>query len=446
MKRTVQMTVATLGVAALALGLTGCGGSSSQGDGASGNASAAADGEQVTINVWAWEPTLSDVATAFEKENPNITVNITNAGTANEEYTALNNAISANSGAPDVAQIEYYAIPQFALSNALTDLTAYGAGDYSDFYTTGTWSSVTMGGDSVYALPVDSGPVAMFYNADVFEQAGIDVPTTWDEYLAAGEKLKTLGDDYYMAADSGAPDVFEELVWAAGGQPFSVDGDNLTIALDSDTGTQTAIAMYQELIDNNILDTTNGMWSDEWWRSLADGKIATILTGAWMPAMLQDGLENGSGAWRVATLPQFDADDPGTGENGGSSLAIMASSEKQEAAYKFINFAAHEREGIDIRIDLGQFPADNETLNDADFLAKTSDYFGGQKINEVLLEAANTVRSGWQFLPYDAYARSIFGDTAGQAMLGETSLKDGISAWQDKLIQYGTEQGFTVNQ
>jgi multiple sugar transport system substrate-binding protein len=440
------MTVATLGVAALALGLTGCGSSDTSSSSASGSASAAADGDQVTINVWAWEPTLTEVAKAFEKENPNIKINITNAGTANEEYTALNNAISANSGAPDVAQIEYYAVPQFALSNALADLTTYGAGDYKDFFTTGTWNSVTMGGDSVYALPVDSGPVAMFYNADVFKKAGIEVPTTWDEYLAAGEKLKNLGSDYYMAADSGAPDVFEELVWAAGGKPFTVDGDNLKISLDTDKGTQTAIAMYQKLIDNKILDTTNGMWSDEWWRSLADGKVATILTGAWMPAMLQDGLKDGSGQWRVATLPQFDSSDPGTGENGGSSLAIMASSDKAEAAYKFINYAAHEREGIDIRINLGQFPADNETLNSADFLAKTSDYFGGQKINEVLLEAANSVRSGWQFLPYDAYARSIYGDSAGQAMLGKTSLKDGIKAWQDKLVQYGTEQGFTVNK
>ena len=44
------------------------------------------------------------------------TSTLVNAGTGNDEYTKLQNAIKAGSGAPDVAQIEYYALPQFALS------------------------------------------------------------------------------------------------------------------------------------------------------------------------------------------------------------------------------------------------------------------------------------------------------------------------------------------
>ena len=45
-----------------------------------------------------------------------VKVNLVNAGTGTTEYTKLQNAIKAGSGAPDIAQIEYYAVPQFALA------------------------------------------------------------------------------------------------------------------------------------------------------------------------------------------------------------------------------------------------------------------------------------------------------------------------------------------
>ena len=84
---------------------------------------------------------------------------------------------------PDVAQIEYYALPQFALTKSLTDLTRYGADKLEGNYTPGPWNSVNAG-DRLYGLPMDSGPMALFYNKKVFDKYGITVPTTWDEYVA----------------------------------------------------------------------------------------------------------------------------------------------------------------------------------------------------------------------------------------------------------------------
>ena len=42
---------------------------------------------------------------------------------------------------------------------------------------------------SVYGLPMDSGPMALFYNKKVFDKYKIAVPTTWDEYVEAARKL-----------------------------------------------------------------------------------------------------------------------------------------------------------------------------------------------------------------------------------------------------------------
>ena len=141
-----------------------------------------------TITVWAWEPTLTQVVADFQKKYPKVKVNLQNTGTGNDAYTALQNAIQAGSGVPDVAQIEFYALPQFSLSKAVADLNAFGAKSLDGTFTPGTWGAVHSG-EAIYGLPMDSGPMALFYNAEVFEKHQLGVPATWEEYAAAAEKL-----------------------------------------------------------------------------------------------------------------------------------------------------------------------------------------------------------------------------------------------------------------
>ncbi len=119
------------------------------------------------------DSTLPRTVKGFEAKNPNIKVKVTNAGTNKDEYNALSNAIEAGSGAPDIAQIEYYALPEYVIRGHLENLSDLGASDFKDFYTPGTWSSVNIN-DGVYALPMDSGPMAWFYNKGVFDKAGVD--------------------------------------------------------------------------------------------------------------------------------------------------------------------------------------------------------------------------------------------------------------------------------
>lgn len=426
--------------AAVTLSMAACGGGQGK-----GGEDAQASGK-TTLTVWSWEPTLTDVAKAFEKENPDISVDITNVGTATDQYTSLNNALSAGSGAPDIAQVEYYAVPQYAVAGNLKDLSEFGADGYGDFYTPGTWNSVAIDG-GVYGLPLDSGPMALFYNKTVFDKAGVtEPPATMEEYYEAAKKIHALGPDYYITADSGEPAPEELMMWAAGGTPFQVDGENLTIDLVDDEGVQDFVDWWQKLVDEDLIDTKSGRWSDDWAHALNDGKIASLTIGAWMTSMIDDNAPDTVGQWRVAKTPAFDADHPVNAEDGGSTLAIMASSDKAEAAWKFIDFASHSEEGIDIRVDQGQFPADRATLESDDFQEITNEYFGDQKYNEVLSDAAGDVSTDWQFLPYDVYARSIFGNSFGPAALGDSTYADAVKAWQKELVDYGKQQGYTVNE
>jgi multiple sugar transport system substrate-binding protein len=100
---------------------------------------------------------------------------------------------------------------------------------------------------------------------------------------------------------------------------------------------------------------------------------------------------------------------------------------------------------IKVFTDGGGFPSTNAELSSQEFLGSAPDYFGGQKINEVLGASANEVIDGWEYLPFQVYATSVFGDTAGQAYADKTDLLAGLGSWQKNLVDYGNKQGFTVN-
>ena len=399
--------------------------------------------EETTLTVWAWAPAVEDIATAFEEKYPNVTVDVVNAGTGNDQYIKLQNAIKAGSGAPDVAQIEYYALPQFALSDALVDLSDFGMDSLEDQYTASTWGSVNLDG-GVYALPQDSGPMAMFYNKAVFDQYGLTVPTTWDEYVATAEQLHAANPNAYITNDTGDAGFATSMIWQAGGQPFTTT-DSTDVALNlQDEGSKKFADTWNQLIENDLIAPTSS-WSDEWYRGLGDGTIATLNIGAWMPGNLESGVPEASGNWRVAPLPVYEAGDVASAENGGGGDAVLAQSKNKLAAAGFVEFM-NSGEGTQISIDAGGFPSTVADLESDEFLGYESEYFGGQKINEVLTQASKDVAPGWSYLPYQVYANSIFGDTVGQSYANKTDLNEGLADWQSQLVDYGNEQGFTVSE
>lgn len=424
-------------VGALTLALTAC---SSGGSGGGSSDDSSGSAESGSLLVWAWDNTVEPIAESYMDEHPDVTIDVVNAGTGNDQYTALQNAVAAGSGIPDLAQVEYYAVPQFAIGGALADISGLGASDLEGTYSPGPWSAVHQG-DAIYGLPMDSGPMALFYNTTVFEKYGVDVPTTWDEYLDAARALHAADPSVYIANDTGDAGFTTSMIWQAGGHPFQVDGTDVTIDL-ADAGSQKFADLWQQLIDEDLLAPISS-WSDEWYQGLGNGTIASLTIGAWMPGNLEAGVEQASGQWRVAPMPQWEAGASASAENGGSALSVMEASQNKDLAYDFLTYLSNGP-GTQIRIDAGGFPATTADLESDAFLGKESEYFGGQKINEVLSQSAADVVEGWQYLPFQVYANSIFNDTVGQAYVSDTSLADGLAAWQEQVTTYGNDQGFTV--
>ncbi len=429
-------------VGALCLALTACGSGDDTAPDITAEDVATALEEGGEITVWAWEPTLEQVSEDFEEAHPGVTVNVENVGTGDEQYTALQNALSAGSGLPDVAHIEYFALGQFTIAGHLVDLAPLGAEELEGSYTPGPWGAVQGEEGAIHALPMDSGPIALFYNQDVFDELDVEVPTTWEEYVEAAREINEADPDVYIAADNGDAGSTTTGIWHAGGQPYSVEGEEVTIDF-TDEGTARYVDTWQRLIDEDLLLPVTS-WSDEWYQALGDGSVATLVTGAWMGLNLESGVPDGAGSWRVAPPPAWEEGDTSSAESGGSALAVPVGAKNQALAYAFIEYA-NAGDGIQARIDQGAFPATVADLESEEFLATESEYFGGRQVNRVYADSAANVRQGWAYLPYQAHANSLFNDTVGQAYVSDTTLAEGLADWQDVSARYGEDQGFTVH-
>ncbi|MFC3996491.1 ABC transporter substrate-binding protein [Nocardiopsis sediminis] len=439
-----RATPAAAAAAAL-LTLTACGGA---GGGAeqSGDQSdiEAALQEETTLTFWSWAPEIDQAVEVFEEEYPAITVEVVDSGQSAEQYTNLQNTIRAGSGGPDVAQIEYFALPQFALTESVVELGAYGFADYEEEFTASAWEQVQVG-EGTFGVPQDTGPLALFYNHDLLEEAGIDPPGTWAEFADAAERFQEENpDSYFTAIDPGDAGMVDSLLWQAGSRPFAMDGAE-TVSLDlGDEGAQRFSDTWTALLEDGLVEPTP-MWTEEWWRGMATGRYATWIAGAWAPgAMATTMPEDAAGDWRVAPLPAWEEGDPVTAENGGSSTAVMAQSENRLAAIGFAQWLNTDPEAVRVLNETGLFPATADLLGDPEYLEAEHEFFGGQRINEVLVESSENVAPGWQYLPVQVYANSVFIDTAGQSITEAAPVADGLTAWQEQIGDYAAEQGFTV--
>ena len=434
-KRHLAAAVATV---ATLVALTGCTGGSDAPSGAG-----VPTDTPITLKVWSWDGTVKEAVPGFEKLYPNITVDVINAGSSTDEYTALDNAIQAGSGVPDIAMFEYFSLPLFAIPGKLTDLSEFGAEDIASDYVDAAWGNVTIDGKP-YALPSDYGPAALFYNQAVLAEAGVtEPPATWDEFYEAAKKVRALGGDHYITNDSADIFLLLSLIWEGGGRPFTVDGSNVKIDF-TDAGTTRAVEYWQRMLDEDLVNTKVTGWSDDWNRGLNEGTIATQIIGSWFTSTLPERAPDAAGDFRIAPLPQWEAGETSGSENGGSAMAIPADAKNKEAAYAFLEYFTHG-DGLQSRIDAGAFVPNLSNLEDETFLGTTNEFFGDQKYNEVLAESSKNVATGWQYPPFFGWARTSYEDVSAPLYnSGKGTLADVLETWKQRSIEYGNEQGFTV--
>ncbi|WP_369185651.1 sugar ABC transporter substrate-binding protein [Streptomyces sp. Y1] len=341
------------------------------------------------LTIWSWDvaaKAMQRLGKTFEQRHPGTTVDVLDIGYENA-YDKITVGLGAGSGLPDVLTVEGHKVPGYlgTFPGALVDLTGRAQG-LKDKYPEATWRTVTDTKGRVYALPWDSGPCALFYRRDHFQQAGIDPATlaTWDDYLTAGTALKAATGKKLLILDAKKDTTFGMLLQQQG-QAWFVDG-KVAVATPA---AERALTLLKQLVDRDLVDFEDG------WDGLVsgthDGKAATAPTAAWWDGTLTGDLADLKGRFGVVPLPAFTPGGCRTSNSGGSVLCVPAQSGNPELAWAFLDFLLADRANqTSMMQHEGLFPAYLPALDDP-YFQQPAPYYADQPVMKLFAELARAV-------------------------------------------------------
>ena len=323
--RVSKFTGVAAGIAAATL-LAGC----------SAGGGSTPSGEQ-DITVWLY-PVIADEAAhkdfwdatiaAFEKDNEDVNVKYEIYPWANRDES-LQTAIAAGKG-PDLV----YLVPDqlAAYQKSILPLNDLLSEERQGDLLPNVKTSVTIDGD-ILGAPVLTSAQPLICNAAAFEAAGVtEYPETWDDIIEMAPKFTEKGMyalNYPASAENTLNLTYYPLLWQAGGEVFTKDGD---VGFDSKAGEQ-ALTFITDLAESGALDpealTTNVPLEQT---AIAQGKVACTWNNAVTEVAPFWGEEN------VKVLaPLTDKETVAYGTVG--SLSVLKGSKAPEAAAAFAEYA-----------------------------------------------------------------------------------------------------------
>ncbi len=425
--------LAAVAVAGASTALAGCGADS---DDASG---------PVTLEFWthslkAADPAAQAIIERYEEENPGVNIKLSEVGGTAETSSKLLAADRADD-TPDIVQVEYRALPSLVVSGAVRDLTDDVA-EVRDNVEENIWALNSLDG-RIYGVPQDIGPMMFTYRKDLFEQYGVEVPTTWEEYAQAAETIHEQDPDVYISSFSTAGlEFFAAQAAQAGSQWWSTDGEAWSVGI-ADEGSLRTADFWQDLVDRDLV-SVEPLLTPEWNAKVNDGRILSWAAAAWAPSVLYSVAPDTAGQWESAPLPQWTPGDEAVPFLGGSTYLVPEKSEHAEEAAAFAAWLGASDEGSELLLSLDLYPGGNagrEATRSSDpprLMPEQTDFY--EIADQVIQDT--TIPMTWG--PNVNVAQSEFGDALNQAALDGTSFRDVYIDTQEAVVQDLENSGYTV--
>lgn len=329
----------------------------------------------VTINFWHHysaqsaenETLMNDLIPKFESENPGIKVNA-----VSHEWAELHDKIlvsASSQSLPDVARLDIAWLPEFQQMGVLVALDQEMP-DFSEVAGTlldSALSTANIGG-SYYALPLNTNSKILFYNTAMLEAAGVEVPTTMDEWVEAVRKLSGTNANGQQTWGWNEPALSGwnicPFIWSFGG---SLTNEEQTVATGYINSPETvkAVETFAMLVQEGALTGFNSgdiPMTD----GFGTGRYAMMLEGPWKTAELAGAYPDV--AYGTAYMP--------AGEGGSISVLggediAMFNTANREAAWKFMQFMTGEYAETAMAM-CGQIPVnkaalESDTVKNADY-------------------------------------------------------------------------------
>lgn len=424
---------------ALMLVIAGCGGSSKDNSSAggssnqtagSGNASAngAANSDspqpdkevEITLNGWGASPEeeelLQQTLDEFMKKYPNIKVKYE---VISEQYMDVIKTRLIGGQAGDVFYLDAIEAPALFGQNVLEPLDGY----ITDEFDIGDFEEPLLnafkGEDGhYYGFPKDFSTLALFYNKQHFEEAGLtNPPSTWEE-LIEYSKVLTKDGRYGLGV---APELARQMfmIKAYGGEVVDADGKAVFAEPEALQGLQ--LVVDQRLNDKTAVQPTEvgAGWGGE---MFGQGKVSMVLEGNWAIPYLDN------------TFPELEygtAEVPSVNGKKATMAFTVAyvmnkQSQHKEEAWKLIEFLTG-KEGMKIWTSKG-FALPTRKSVAAELGYDKDEYRGA-------LVAGASYATPWQIGPTGPIIMNNFNNQFISAFLGEQSLEDAMKKAQDTANQ-----------
>ena len=337
------------GVLAAAAVLSGCGGQGNNGSTTSADSAAAesttegktkASGEKVTISLLSWntDEILGEFIAGFEQENPNIKIDLQYVPPV-QQYVDKFSVLAASGQMTDMFYI--------AAENKQEVISKGVAEDISDmeiFSRIDPATSATYGKDGkIYGYSPDAWIGGIFYNKDLFEQAGIEKePETWQDFVDCAAKLKAIGVEPYLDEADNVHNLAQDLYQCSviSQEPDADVQINEGKATFQEKYTEPLKLWYNDMIASGLYSQMAlGLNSDQVIDMFANGEVAMMH----------------GGPWNIATIeqknPEMNYDIFGLSDNSGNrvlpgavnvGLSVSTTSEHKDACRAFIEYMARD--------------------------------------------------------------------------------------------------------
>lgn len=359
-KRTLALLMSGVMLAGIGAGCGG--GSDTNKDAQAGGQPAAGEKTKLTIAARGGShvDVINAVLPAFESEH-NCEVEVLGLEADDlKQKVALDSKNKA--GAYDLCMIDDPVMPEFCEAGVLMNLTEKGYTADEDFVK----ASLDIGrypyaeGD-IYALPFAGNVTLLFYNQDVLDSVGAQVPDNWTDVLNIAQQVN--GKDgkvgYVIRGQQGNPIVgdYLPLLWAYGGDIFGEDG---SVTVDSDAAKE-ALVMYMSLLNSGANYEKNDIVA-----AVSDGKAAMSL--GW-PSWYISGGEAAAGYARIPGKVDASSEDHPSGVIGNWMMGVTANSQNADLAIELLEYLT-SAETQKAAADVGAVPTRTSVFQDEELSKK----------------------------------------------------------------------------
>lgn len=281
---------------------------------------------------------LNTIIAAFQEANPGVTVEVDSAPFA--DYFTLLQADIVSGSAPDVFELNFENFGAFAANGTLLDL-ADQIGDAP--YYPRALEAFQYNGQQL-GLPESFSTVLLYYNADLFDQAGLSYPTTdwtWTDAENAAKAIRALGEDTWGLY---TPIQFWEFYKKAAQQGdcqfFNADK---TESLINSAGCVEALDSMVNFVRAGVIPSQADLSGISDTELFLSGKLGMWVTGIWMFPSLMDASFN----WNVQIEPMINQHASHFFSNG---VVVSADSDVVDAAVSWAKFLTSSETAAKVRV------------------------------------------------------------------------------------------------